>query len=370
MIDALYEEQSALARREAQRWHPDRLRPLYAEFFRNVRLQPGTPFVARTARAHRRTGPPHAGPLADGSGRPGSPGRSAALSPAGRGRRRMHRTSAHGGDRRGAIPISFVVCVSDDAILKANLLASPGLVGPDSPHEVILIHKAPSAARWAEHGPGTGPARMGCLRAPGRSSARPAGTVASPSSSARPSGGSGRSGSRASTASARPSDCNRRDHTLGAQRVGWVVDRGRTLREGPELPARVATLDELLLVVRRDTPLRFDPALGFHLYGADLCLQAAERGLAVVCLGALCHHNSRSIGLPKAFYPSAEVFARKWAHRLPVATSCVVIDRQGGVCLLGNTPFRRGGPPPMSSETAFPTCLPAPAVARNSRFPI
>ena len=41
------------------------------------------------------------------------------------------------------VPLSFVVCVSDDSILKANLLASPGLAGPDSPHEVILIHQAP-----------------------------------------------------------------------------------------------------------------------------------------------------------------------------------------------------------------------------------
>jgi hypothetical protein len=118
-----------------------------------------------------------------------------------------------------------------------------------------------------------------------------------------------------------------------AERIGWVVDRGRLLREGPELPARVATLDELLLVVRRDSPLRFDPALGFHLYGADICLQAHERGLAI---GALCHHNSRSIGLPEAFYRSAEVFARKWSHRLPVATPCVIIDRGGAVHSLGS----------------------------------
>ena len=123
---------------------------------------------------------------------------------------------------------------------------------------------------------------------------------------------------------------------LAAERVGWVVDRGRLLRDGPELPARVARLDELLLVVPRDTPLRFDPALGFHLYGADICLQAAERGLAVVALGALCLHNSRSVGLPEAFFASAEVFARKWSHRLPVATPCVVIDREGRVHVLGN----------------------------------
>ncbi len=38
---ALYEEQSRRAREEARRWHPDRLRPLYAEFFRNVVRQAG-----------------------------------------------------------------------------------------------------------------------------------------------------------------------------------------------------------------------------------------------------------------------------------------------------------------------------------------
>ena len=38
---------------------------------------------------------------------------------------------------------------------------------------------------------------------------------------------------------------------LAAGRIGWVVDRGRELRDGPELPAQVATLDDMLLVVRR-----------------------------------------------------------------------------------------------------------------------
>ena len=94
-----------------------------------------------------------------------------------------------------------------------------------------------------------------------------------------------------------------REYPLAAERIGWVVDRGRVLRDGPELPARVATLDELLLVVRRDSPLRFDPALGFHLYGADICLQAAERGLASWRSGALCHHNSRSIGVAGGVLP-------------------------------------------------------------------
>ena len=123
---------------------------------------------------------------------------------------------------------------------------------------------------------------------------------------------------------------------LAAERIGWVVDRGRMLSDGTELPAQVATLDELLLIVRRDAGLRFDPVLGFHLYGADICLQASEAGLAVVALAAQCHHNSRSVGLPEAFFASAGVFARKWRHRLPVATPCAIIDRGGIVHVLGN----------------------------------
>jgi len=46
---ALYEEQSSRARQEARRWHPDRLRPLYAEFFGNVRRQAGPPFIGGRA---------------------------------------------------------------------------------------------------------------------------------------------------------------------------------------------------------------------------------------------------------------------------------------------------------------------------------
>ena len=52
---------------------------------------------------------------------------------------------------------------------------------------------------------------------------------------------------------------------LHVERIGWVVDRRRLLRDGPELPAKVATLDDLLLVARRDSELRVDPDLGFHL---------------------------------------------------------------------------------------------------------
>jgi hypothetical protein len=232
-------------------------------------------------------------------------------------------------------PLSFVACVSDDSLLKDNLLASPDLVGPGSPHEVILIHDAPSAA--AGYTMGRQRAKhewvvfvhqdVRLLAGWDQTLARQIGEAEQRFGPIGVAGVYGVGEVIESLASDKP---------LAAERIGWVVDRGRELRDGPDLPARVATLDELVLVVRRDSGLQFDPALGFHLYGADMCLQARERGLAVVALGALCHHNSRSVGLPEGFFASAEVFARKWKHRLPVATPCVVVDRDGEVHLLGN----------------------------------
>jgi hypothetical protein len=66
----LYEKQSALARKEAQRWHPDRLLPLYAEFFRNVRFQPGVPLPCRNAGASDGGTPPARATIVNTNGGP------------------------------------------------------------------------------------------------------------------------------------------------------------------------------------------------------------------------------------------------------------------------------------------------------------
>ena len=65
--------------------------------------------------------------------------------------------------------------------------------------------------------------------------------------------------------------------------------------------------------------------LFFHLYGADLCLAARQRGRPAVTVDALCFHNSRTAELPPDFRASAAVFARKWQDQLPVATPCARI---------------------------------------------
>jgi hypothetical protein len=234
----------------------------------------------------------------------------------------------------GTSPLSFVTCASNDVTLRSNLLASPCLA-PHSAHRVLVVKNCPSAADGLNIGIARSKTEwVVCVHQDVWLPARwDRCALEQLDEAERRFGPIGVAGAYGVGEVIAPRDASQ---PLAAERIGRVVDRGRMLRDGPELPARVTTLDELLLVVRRDTPLRFDPALGFHLYGADICLQAREQGLAVVALAAPCHHNSRSVGLPEAFFASAQVFARKWSHRLPVATACVVIDPDGLVHILGN----------------------------------
>jgi hypothetical protein len=237
-------------------------------------------------------------------------------------------------DRRAlTLNLTFVACVADDGLLNSNLLASPCLA-PGSRHEVILVRNARSAAAGLN---------LGIERAVGDL------IVCMHQDVFLPDGWDDRLieqfamaeqefGSIGIAGVYGVGPATSQNEVLAAQRIGRVCDRGRSLDEGIPLPARAATLDELLLVVPKGTPLKADPELGFHLYGADLCLQAAERGLTVVVIDAYCNHNSRNIGLPREFFASAEAFARKWHHRLPVATPCVIIDTNHRVSLLGNSP--------------------------------
>jgi glycosyl transferase family 2 len=255
--------------------------------------------------------------------------------------------------------LTFVACVSDEVIPRANLLASTCLES-GSAHEVILVRNCHSAA----DGLNLGIARarhelVVCLhqdvRLPPGWDQRLTQQLDAATRQFGPIGVAGVYGVGDPT-EVRPeaptSDADRIAERkpqpptpkFAVTRKGRVVHRGHPLFDSPNLPARVSTLDELLLVVPKNTPLKFDPTLGFHLYGADICLQAQEHDLAVVALDAACHHKTRTASLPKAFFQSARTFADKWNHRLPVATSCVVIDQQKRVWVLGSAlPNHRAG---------------------------
>ena len=208
------------------------------------------------------------------------------------------------------VPITFVACVNDDEQLNANLLRSPCLRGASS-HEVLLFRGAASAADGLNAGieqaknefvvlvhqdvyvPEGWPARM---VAQWRLAQRQGGRV----------GIAGVFGVL--------------DRRVPFDAIGRVVHRDRLLAHR-SLPSDVDGLDELLMMVPRDTPLRADAALGWHLYGTDLALQAQARDLRVVVLDAPCHHNSLTGRVPSKYRESERVLARKWEKLLPIHTN-------------------------------------------------
>lgn len=112
---------------------------------------------------------------------------------------------------------------------------------------------------------------------------------------------------------------------------GYVYSTGlrRVVGSPLSVPAEVASLDELLLVVRRSSGLRFDPNLpGFHLYGTDLCLESSRQGMKNYAVPAFCIHNSIGISLlPPAYWRAYRYVRKKWFSQLPVHTPCASISR-------------------------------------------
>lgn len=125
---------------------------------------------------------------------------------------------------------------------------------------------------------------------------------------------------------------------VATRRAGRLLDRGQALVEPAALPCAVDSLDELLVAVRADAGLRFDPALAFDFYGTDIVLQAQARGLGAAVVDAWCEHWSntpRAGGLSPALaariIASGRVFESKWAHRLPLATAWLECHQPGDV---------------------------------------
>lgn len=99
-----------------------------------------------------------------------------------------------------------------------------------------------------------------------------------------------------------------------------------------EAPEAVQTLDEVVLILRKSSGLKFNEELpGFHLYGTDICLAAATRGLQSYAISAFCIHNSRQhFRLPSDFYVCYRNVKRIWRKSLPIQTSCICISRFDG----------------------------------------
>lgn len=92
-------------------------------------------------------------------------------------------------------------------------------------------------------------------------------------------------------------------------------------------PVEVTSLDELLLILRKSSGVRFDEGLqGFHMYGTDICLEARARRLKSYAISAFCVHNTNGYRmLPWDFWKAYLFMRRKWKAELPIATSCTRI---------------------------------------------
>jgi hypothetical protein len=109
---------------------------------------------------------------------------------------------------------------------------------------------------------------------------------------------------------------------------GYVYSSGRGIIGEPfEKPAVIQTLDEIVLIVRKSSGLRFDDALPhFHFYGTDICFRAKELGMNSYAISAFCIHNThQSLVLPKEFYDCCSHIRRKWSSELPIYTTCAVM---------------------------------------------
>ena len=108
---------------------------------------------------------------------------------------------------------------------------------------------------------------------------------------------------------------------------GHVYSLGVGIIGDPSEPAEVQTLDEIVLIIRKSSGLRFDDRLPhFHLYGADICLRAAMRGMKSYAISAFCVHNThQSYSLPSEFYECCEYMRRVWRKYLPIQTTCIRI---------------------------------------------
>lgn len=120
---------------------------------------------------------------------------------------------------------------------------------------------------------------------------------------------------------------------LDAAHVGpvWSSSLGQIVGRVPLAPVEVQSFDELMIVLRRSSGLRFDEGLpGWHFYGTDIVASARARGLRAWAGGLPVIHNDRyHQALGPDFTLSYRHMQRKWAAALPLRSPITKISRSG-----------------------------------------
>lgn len=120
---------------------------------------------------------------------------------------------------------------------------------------------------------------------------------------------------------------------LDAAHIGpvWSSSLGQIVGRVPLAPAEVQSYDELLIILRRSSGLRFDEGLaGWHFYGTDIVAQARARGLRAWAGALPCIHNDRyHQALGPDFRDAYRAMQRKWHSHLPLRSPITKISRSG-----------------------------------------
>lgn len=111
----------------------------------------------------------------------------------------------------------------------------------------------------------------------------------------------------------------------------WTSSLGQIIGRVPLQPEAVQSLDEMLIVLRRSSGLRFDPSQpGWHMYGTDIVCAARAAGRGAYAIGLPCIHNDRfHDALGADFSESYRWMQRKWQRFLPIQTPVTKISRSG-----------------------------------------
>lgn len=111
----------------------------------------------------------------------------------------------------------------------------------------------------------------------------------------------------------------------------WSTGIGREIGAPFSDPIPVQSLDELVIVLNRDSGLRFDPDLpSFHLYATDIVQIALSAGKGAYVVDAPVVHNSvPTPGLRGGYMLAYDYMRHKWRARLPIVTPVTRITRLG-----------------------------------------
>jgi hypothetical protein len=112
---------------------------------------------------------------------------------------------------------------------------------------------------------------------------------------------------------------------------GYVYSSGEGIIGQPSGPVEVQTLDEIVLILRKSSGLRFDKELPhFHLYGTDISMSAARLAMKSYAISVFCIHNTyQSFDLPSEFFQCCRYIRRRCREYLPIQTTCIKITRSG-----------------------------------------